>query len=119
LVICTSLSLKIFPTQEQEDVLWHLSERCRLLYNFALHERREAWTSSVQKTGFLARFAEFLAYKSRLAGKRVVGISEAGTSRRCCACGKSHRMPLSRRTMELDRPRPEQRGEHDGQVPIA
>ena len=31
-------SIKIFPTQEQEDVLWNLSDRCRLLYNFALQE---------------------------------------------------------------------------------
>ena len=33
----------IFPTAEQEEVLWKLSERCRLLYNFALAERIEAW----------------------------------------------------------------------------
>ena len=36
-------SIKILPTQEQEDVLWHLSDHCRLLYNFALQEMNEAW----------------------------------------------------------------------------
>ena len=35
--------IRIFPTQEQETVLWSLSEQCRLLYNFALAERIQAW----------------------------------------------------------------------------
>ncbi|MFX0162790.1 MAG: RNA-guided endonuclease InsQ/TnpB family protein [Candidatus Hodarchaeota archaeon] len=40
--------IRIFPTPEQEDVLWHLSKQCRLLYNFALAERREAWKNGVK-----------------------------------------------------------------------
>jgi putative transposase len=28
--------IRIFPTPEQEIVLWKLSEKCRLIYNFAL-----------------------------------------------------------------------------------
>jgi putative transposase len=35
--------IKINPTFEQEDVLWHLSEKCRLIYNFALKERKDAY----------------------------------------------------------------------------
>jgi putative transposase len=35
--------IRIFPTEEQKETLWTLSERCRLLYNFALAERIEAW----------------------------------------------------------------------------
>ena len=31
--------VKIQPTPDQEDVLWQLSNQCRLLYNFALAER--------------------------------------------------------------------------------
>jgi putative transposase len=31
--------IRIQVTPEQEDVLWHLSEKCRLIYNFALAER--------------------------------------------------------------------------------
>ncbi len=34
---------KIQVTKEQVDVLWNLSEQCRLLYNFALSERKEVW----------------------------------------------------------------------------
>ena len=35
--------IRIFPNNEQEEVLWFLSEGCRLLYNFALSERKTAW----------------------------------------------------------------------------
>jgi len=35
--------IRIFPDKEQEEVLWFLSEHCRLLYNFALSERKTAW----------------------------------------------------------------------------
>lgn len=34
--------IRIFPSKEQEEVLWVLSEKCRLFYNFALSERLEA-----------------------------------------------------------------------------
>jgi len=33
--------VKIQVTPDQADVLWHLSEKCRLLYNFALAERNQ------------------------------------------------------------------------------
>ena len=35
--------IKINPTDAQKEVLWELSERCRLCYNFALTERMENW----------------------------------------------------------------------------
>jgi len=57
---------------------------------------------STQNHGYMARFARFLAYKCRLAGKKVIWISEANISSICCACGKLHRMPLSRRSMGCD-----------------
>jgi putative transposase len=34
--------VRIEPTKEQENVLWDLSEKCRLIYNFALKERKDA-----------------------------------------------------------------------------
>jgi len=36
--------IRITPTAAQAQVLWALSEKCRLLYNFALTERRQHWT---------------------------------------------------------------------------
>lgn len=35
--------VRIFPTDEQKEVLWTLSERCRLIYNFGLAERKDAF----------------------------------------------------------------------------
>ena len=35
--------IRIFPTAKQERILWDLSEKCRLLYNFALTERQQNW----------------------------------------------------------------------------
>lgn len=39
--------IKIYPTKEQEEILWILSEKCRLLYNFALGHRDDVY----KKTG--------------------------------------------------------------------
>jgi len=44
--------IRIFPTPDQEEVLCYLSERCRLLYNFALAERRKEWELNNLKDDF-------------------------------------------------------------------
>ena len=36
--------IRIYPTKEQVNVLWKLSEKCRLVYNFALADRKETYT---------------------------------------------------------------------------
>ncbi|MFX0148659.1 MAG: RNA-guided endonuclease InsQ/TnpB family protein, partial [Candidatus Hodarchaeota archaeon] len=41
--------IRIFPTQEQSNVLWDLSEKCRLLYNFGLKERIDNWRENRDK----------------------------------------------------------------------
>jgi len=41
--------IPITPTPEQAQVLWDLSEKCQLLYNFALAERRYQWTTNRTK----------------------------------------------------------------------
>jgi putative transposase len=35
--------IRIYPTEEQVDVLWQLSEKCRVVYNLALADRRAAY----------------------------------------------------------------------------
>ena len=35
--------IRIYPTEEQLDVLWDLAEKCRLIYNFALSDRINNW----------------------------------------------------------------------------
>ncbi len=38
--------IQVYPTEEQQKVLWDLSEKCRLLYNFALTERKGVWNEN-------------------------------------------------------------------------
>lgn len=45
--------IKIKPTKEQEEILWKLSEKCRLLYNFALQERKEAFEKNMEYSSYL------------------------------------------------------------------
>jgi putative transposase len=51
--------IRIYPTKEQEKVLWDLAEKCRLIYNFALAERKEAYlkgekiTYQIQQNGLV------------------------------------------------------------------
>ncbi|MBY9006129.1 MAG: helix-turn-helix domain-containing protein, partial [Candidatus Lokiarchaeota archaeon] len=35
--------IRINPSKKQEHLLWKLSEKCRLIYNFALAERIEIY----------------------------------------------------------------------------
>ncbi len=57
---------------------------------------------STQNQGYLSRFAGFLTYKATLVGKKVIEISERGTSKTCYVCGKEHDMPIWERTMVCD-----------------
>jgi len=41
--------IHIAPTVAQAQVLWALSEKCRLLYNFALAERIHQWSTNRMK----------------------------------------------------------------------
>jgi putative transposase len=43
-----TLPIKITPTSDQEELLWILSEKCRLLYNFALAERKDAYSNDIK-----------------------------------------------------------------------
>jgi putative transposase len=57
---------------------------------------------SVQNTGSLGRFAQFVTYKAELAGKRVVRVGEAFTTQVCAKCGKKVKRKLSERTIRCD-----------------
>src|SRR5208337_102195 len=51
--------IRIYPSLQQEKVLWDLAEKCRLIYNFALAERKEAYlkgekiTYQIQQNGLV------------------------------------------------------------------
>ncbi|MFX1500303.1 MAG: RNA-guided endonuclease InsQ/TnpB family protein [Promethearchaeota archaeon] len=52
--------IRIFPSQEQEQVLWVLSEKCRLIYNFALAERIEDWLQNKDKPKEERQYIDYL-----------------------------------------------------------
>ena len=45
--------IRISPSKEQETLLWILSEKCRLVYNFALSERREAYNKDIKGINYI------------------------------------------------------------------
>ena len=47
--------IRIFPDSEQEEILWILSEKCRLIYNFALSERRDEWENNGKSINYFSQ----------------------------------------------------------------
>ena len=41
--------IRIHPSEEQEQLLWFFSEKCRLIFNFALAQRIDNWKENKQK----------------------------------------------------------------------
>ena len=70
--------------------------------NLRLDQAARTLNYSVQNTGFLGRFAEFLTYKAKRVGKRVTRIDEAYSTQTCCICGKIQKRPLSERQIQCD-----------------
>ena len=63
---------------------------------------RKTLNHSLQNTGSMTRFAEFLTYKAKKIGKRVIKISERNTTKTCCICGKIEAKMLSQRLMNCN-----------------
>jgi putative transposase len=57
---------------------------------------------SIQNTGFLGRFAQFLTYKAKKVGKSVIRIDEAQTTKQCCVCGTVRVRRLSERIIQCN-----------------
>ena len=58
----------IYPTRDQEKVLIDLSEKCRLIYNFALAERIENWEENREKPKEDRTFIGYLKQQNDLPG---------------------------------------------------
>ena len=54
---------RFYPTAEQENLLRRTIGCCRLVYNRALHERSEAWTSGKESIGYAAQSAALTGWK--------------------------------------------------------
>jgi len=46
--------IRIYPTKEQVDVFWELSDKCRIVYDFALNDRQDAY----EKEGRSVKYTE-------------------------------------------------------------
>ncbi|KXB01370.1 hypothetical protein AKJ41_01810 [candidate division MSBL1 archaeon SCGC-AAA259O05] len=57
---------------------------------------------SLQNTGMMGRFVRFLTYKAKLVGKKVIEISEEGTTKECCICGEKEDRSLHERIIRCD-----------------
>ena len=66
------------------------------------NKARKTLHHSLQNTGSMGRFAEFLTYKAEKIGKRVTRIDESMTTKTCCVCGKIRHRKLSERTIICD-----------------
>ena len=67
------------------------------------HKYTKSLHRGVHNTGHLGRFVEFLTYKAKLVGKRVIVIDERATSKTCAFCGhKKEQMPLFERTYHCE-----------------
>ncbi|MHA1452340.1 MAG: RNA-guided endonuclease InsQ/TnpB family protein [Promethearchaeota archaeon] len=56
----------MFPSQDQEKLLWLLSEKCRLLYNFALHDRIENWKQNRELPEENRKYITYLNQQNQL-----------------------------------------------------
>jgi putative transposase len=63
---------------------------------------RSGLNRATQNTGTLGRFVQFLTYKSKRVGKRLIEFDERNTSRECYVCGKLHYMPIWQRVMSCE-----------------
>ncbi len=67
--------------------------------NPRIDKAKKTLNHSLQNTGSMSRFAQFLTYKAKKIGKRVIEISERNTTKTCCMCGKRENKKLSDRVM--------------------
>ena len=54
---------RFYPTAEQDVLLRRTIGCCRLVYNRALHERSEAWTSGKKSIGYAAQSSALTGWK--------------------------------------------------------
>lgn len=67
-----------------------------------INKHQKGLHASLHNTGCISRFVNFLTYKAKLVGKKVVKISERDTTKKCCVCGMKQEMPLYKRIYECD-----------------
>ena len=57
--------VRIYPTPEQIDVLWQISERCRIVYNMAIADRQDNWKNNRKYTSYIDQQNKLPEFKKR------------------------------------------------------
>ena len=57
--------IQIYPTEEQVDVLWQLSEKCRVVYNLALADRQDAYENENRSVKYKEQQNKLPNFKKR------------------------------------------------------
>ena len=71
-------------------------------YNAKKNKAHKTLNHSVQNTGYMSRFVEFLTYKAEKIGKRIIRIDEFKTTKACCKCGKLKKRLIFERSITCD-----------------
>ncbi|MCK4820622.1 transposase, partial [bacterium] len=77
-------------------------KKCKGTGNGRKTKARKTLNHSMQNTGSLGRFTQFLTYKAEMIGKRIIRIDESYTSQQCCACQKRVKRALFERNIKCD-----------------
>ena len=64
--------IKIYPNEEQVDVLWVISENCRIVYNFALADRKDTWRIEKRSVGYREQQDKLPEFKEKHPELKVV-----------------------------------------------
>jgi putative transposase len=57
--------IRIYPTEEQIEVLWILSEKCQSIYNIALADRKDAWHNDQRSVKFAEQCLKLTEFKKK------------------------------------------------------
>jgi putative transposase len=57
--------VRIYPTKEQVDVLWEISEKCRIVYNIALANRKDTWRDEKRPVKYTEQQNKLPDFKDR------------------------------------------------------
>jgi putative transposase len=57
--------IRIYPTKEQIDVLWEISEKCRIVYNLALNDRQDAYEKENRSVKYTEQQNKLPDFKKR------------------------------------------------------
>ena len=57
--------IRIYPTKEQVNVLWELSDKCRVVYNFALADRKDAYKKEKRSVKYTEQQNKLPDFKKR------------------------------------------------------